>query len=193
MSPEEIKDRMPALRPDLLNFAHSRVPPHLAEELVQETFLKLLDKDIRVEPEGLKRYAVTVVRNLARAHYRRAHVRREAAALESPETGEPIAVPVEASQERVSEASRTIGIINSLAEPYRSVALDVLVEGRSQEEAAERAGIPVGSVKSKVTRLREQLQHTLTTGRPLPPRWRRDQCGPRDDMDEGPEPGPAMR
>jgi RNA polymerase sigma-70 factor (ECF subfamily) len=56
---------------------------------------------------------------------------------------------------------------------YRLVLILVDVEGLSYEEAASAAGVPVGTVKSRLARARLQMQKSLqTAGELLPASYR---------------------
>lgn len=58
---------------------------------------------------------------------------------------------------------------------YRLMLVLVDIEGMSYEEAAQAAGIPVGTVKSRLARARVQMQKTLqSSGELLPVSYRMD-------------------
>ena len=63
--------------------------------------------------------------------------------------------------------------LNKLPAIYRLVLVLVDVEGLSYEEAASAAGVPVGTVKSRLARARLQMQKSLqTAGELLPASYR---------------------
>jgi RNA polymerase sigma-70 factor (ECF subfamily) len=63
--------------------------------------------------------------------------------------------------------------LNKLPAIYRTVLVLVDVEGLSYEEAASAAGVPVGTVKSRLARARLQMQKSLqTAGELLPASYR---------------------
>ena len=65
--------------------------------------------------------------------------------------------------------------LNRLPSIYRLVLLLVDVEGLSYEEAASAAGVPVGTVKSRLARARLQMQKSLQmAGELLPASYRID-------------------
>ena len=65
--------------------------------------------------------------------------------------------------------------LNKLPAIYRLVLVLVDVEGLSYEEAASAAGVPVGTVKSRLARARLQMQKSLqTAGELLPASYRVD-------------------
>ena len=63
--------------------------------------------------------------------------------------------------------------LNKLPAIYRLVLVLVDVEGLSYEEAASAAGVPIGTVKSRLARARLQMQKSLqTAGELLPAAYR---------------------
>jgi RNA polymerase sigma-70 factor (ECF subfamily) len=75
------------------------------------------------------------------------------------------------------EASELEGLIqsslNKLSPIYRLMLVLVDIEGLSYEEAASAAGIPVGTVKSRLARARLQMQRSLqASGELLPAAYR---------------------
>ena len=78
---------------------------------------------------------------------------------------EPVSTDLSADPEMVlsrGEQMQTLrNAIQSLSEKLRSVVVLHDVEGLSQEEVAEILGIPVGTVKSRVSRARAELRYVL--------------------------------
>jgi RNA polymerase sigma-70 factor (ECF subfamily) len=63
--------------------------------------------------------------------------------------------------------------LHSLPAMYRTVLVLVDIEGLTYEEAAAAAGVPVGTVKSRLARARLQMQNSLQTfGELLPAPYR---------------------
>jgi RNA polymerase sigma-70 factor (ECF subfamily) len=75
-----------------------------------------------------------------------------------------------------SELERAIqASLDKLPPIYRLMLVLVDVEGLSYEEAASAAGVPVGTVKSRLARARLQMQRSLqTAGELLPSSYRMD-------------------
>ncbi|MEM9380746.1 MAG: RNA polymerase sigma factor [Planctomycetota bacterium] len=57
--------------------------------------------------------------------------------------------------------ARITGAIADLADEYRSVLQLVAIEGASYQSAADRLGIPIGTVRSRASRARAQLRQWM--------------------------------
>jgi RNA polymerase sigma-70 factor (ECF subfamily) len=117
----------------------------LAEEAVQETFLRAWKAGERYDPEigSLRTWLFAILRNvvidLGRARASRPRV--------GPETGiEPSVEPLEQAllSWQVEEAMRRIG------EDHRRVLLETHFKARPYAEVAEEMGVPEGTIKSRV-------------------------------------------
>jgi RNA polymerase sigma-70 factor (ECF subfamily) len=117
----------------------------LAEEAVQETFLRAWKAGDRYDPEigSLRTWLFAILRNvvidLGRARASRPRV--------GPETGiEPSVEPLEQAllAWQVEEAMRRIG------EDHRRVLLETHYKARPYAEVAEEMGVPEGTIKSRV-------------------------------------------
>jgi RNA polymerase sigma-70 factor (ECF subfamily) len=117
----------------------------LAEEAVQETFLRAWRAGDRYDPDigSLRTWLFAILRNvvidLGRARASRPRV--------GPEQGiEPSVEPLEQAllSWQVEEAMRRIG------EDHRKVLLETHFRARPYAEVAEELGVPEGTVKSRV-------------------------------------------
>ena len=117
----------------------------LAEEAVQETFLRAWKAGERYDPEigSLRTWLFAILRNvvidLGRARASRPRV--------GPESGiEPSVEPLEQAllAWQVEEAMRRIG------EDHRRVLLETHFKARPYAEVAEEMGVPEGTIKSRV-------------------------------------------
>ena len=125
-----------------------------AEDAVQETFLRAFRHLARYKGRSkFSTWLFSIARNCAYDELRRsARMDRTTGRVEM----EPVrAVPDETTGVEVREALATLPI--DLREPI--VLIDVL--GNSYKDAAEVMGLPVGTVKSRVHRAREQLARSL--------------------------------
>jgi RNA polymerase sigma-70 factor (ECF subfamily) len=117
----------------------------LAEEAVQETFLRAWKAGERYDPEigSLRTWLFAILRNvvidMGRARASRPRV--------GPEQGiEPSVEPLEQALVawQVEEAMRRIG------EDHRQVLLETHFRARPYAEVAEELGVPEGTIKSRV-------------------------------------------
>jgi len=117
----------------------------LAEEAVQETFLRAWKAGERYDPEigSLRTWLFAILRNvvidMGRARASRPRV--------GPETGiEPSVEPLEQALVawQVEEAMRRIG------DQHRRVLVETYYRGRPYAEVAAELGVPEGTVKSRV-------------------------------------------
>ncbi len=116
----------------------------LAEEAVQETFLRAWRAGERFDPQigSLRTWLFAILRNvvidLGRARALRPGVSEGGA--------EPSVEPLEEAllAWQVEEAMRRIG------EQHRQVLVETYYRGRPYAEVAEELGVPIGTVKSRV-------------------------------------------
>ncbi|MBS1240897.1 MAG: polymerase sigma factor, sigma-70 family [Gemmatimonadetes bacterium] len=144
-----------------------------AEDLAQETFIKVLNAIASYRPEfKFSSWVFKIANNTAIDHLRRREL--DTLSLEgSPHAATPDAV--EATTLQVSDGSETpldeveareLGAeievaINQLRPEYRSCILLRHVEGRAYEEIAEMLDLPLGTVKTYIHRARHELREAL--------------------------------
>ncbi len=143
--------------PGLLGFIMQRVPNRTeAEELLQETFLRML-KDRRFEPDtaGLSTFLYVIARNLCLT-YRRDQSSRRFASLDETRAGHAGAMwghlfppPDEAAgtHERARVLARALAM---LPEAQQEAFLLRHHHGLTYQEIAQVCGCPVGTAKSRV-------------------------------------------
>jgi RNA polymerase sigma-70 factor (ECF subfamily) len=145
----------------------------IAEDLSQETFIKVLNAIASYRPEfKFSSWVFKIANNTAIDHLRRKEL--DTLSLEgSPHAATPEAMEATALQlgtERSSPldnvAARELGgeieaAINRLRPEYRSCILLRHVEGRAYEEIAEILGLPLGTVKTYIHRARNELRIML--------------------------------
>lgn len=145
----------------------------IAEDLSQETFIKVLNAIASYRPEfKFSSWVFKIANNTAIDHLRRKEL--DTLSLEgSPHAATPEAIEATALQlgtERASPldnvSSRELGgeiesAINRLRPEYRSCILLRHVEGRAYEEIAEILGLPLGTVKTYIHRARNELRVML--------------------------------
>jgi RNA polymerase sigma-70 factor (ECF subfamily) len=116
----------------------------LAEEAVQETFLRAWRAGERFDPElgSLRTWLFAILRNVV-IDLGRARASRPGVAVGTPEEGhEPLEEVMLAWQ--VEEALRRIG------NDHRRVLIETYYRGRPYAEVAAELGVPEGTVKSRV-------------------------------------------
>jgi RNA polymerase sigma-70 factor (ECF subfamily) len=144
-----------------------------AEDLAQETFIKVLNAIASYRPEfKFSSWVFKIANNTAIDHLRRREL--DTLSLEgSPHASTPDAI--EATTLQVSDGSETpldeveareLGAeievaINQLRPEYRSCILLRHVEGRPYEEIAEMLDLPLGTVKTYIHRARHELREAL--------------------------------
>lgn len=117
----------------------------LAEEAVQETFLRAWRAGDRFDPElgSLRTWLFAILRNVVIDLGRARAARPVPSDREPPESGhEPLEERLVSWQ--VEEALRRIG------EAHRQVLVETYLRGRSYAEVGAELGIPEGTVKSRV-------------------------------------------
>ena len=145
----------------------------LAEDLSQETFIKVLNALDSYRPEyKFSSWVFKIANNAAIDHLRRRELdtlslegsphastpqMMEATALQIGERGETALEEV-ANKELGGEIEQAIA---KLRPEYRTCILLRHVEGRAYEEIAEIPGLPLGTVKTYIHRARNELRIAL--------------------------------
>jgi len=153
----------------LLNFVFRFVKERdLAEEIVQETFLRVFRE--RKNHERISNFSTwifTISGNLAKSELRRRKRWRffsldqqdndEGHEFEIPDETQ---LPDRMAHDRMIETD-VQDAIHALSPKYREAVILRDIQGFAYEEIAEIIGCPVGTVKSRVNRARLQLQESL--------------------------------
>jgi RNA polymerase sigma-70 factor (ECF subfamily) len=141
---------------ELYGFAlRSLNDPELAEEAVQDTFLRAWRAGERFDPElgSLRTWLFAILRNVV-IDLGRARAARLDVPAEVPEQGhEPFEDVLLTWQ--VEEALRRIG------EQHRRVLVETFLRGRPYADVAVELGVPVGTIKSRVYYGLKALRNTL--------------------------------
>lgn len=144
-----------------------------AEDLAQDSFIKVLNHIDRYSPEfKFSSWLFKIANNVAIDHLRRRRV--ETISMDgSPHAStaseiEATALELEADQENALEEieARELGsaierAIGGLRPEYRSCIMLRHVEGRSYEEIAATLDLPLGTVKTYIHRARHELRRAL--------------------------------
>ncbi len=145
----------------------------LAEDLVQETFIKVLNAIERYRPEfKFSSWIFKIANNAAIDHLRRKELttlsleggpdattqdQLEATALQLGDSSESQLEELEA-RELGTAIERAI---SQLRPEYRSCIILRHIEGRPYDEIADVLGLPIGTVKTYIHRARAELKEAL--------------------------------
>ena len=133
----------------------------LAEDLVQETYVKVLARPRFLRRDDDLGYLIKALRNTWYSHLRGERTRREATV-----SGElaPDDLPARTSAgdpESSLEAGAVLDALADLPQPYREAVTAVDVAGLSYTEAARALGVRQGTIMSRVYRGREQVARAV--------------------------------
>lgn len=115
-----------------------------AEDLVQETFVRAWKRPDALEGRPPRPWLFTVARHLAVDAYRA----RQARPPEVADTALSV-LPGDDDAERAVESWAIAQALASLSPDHQRVLIETYFRGSSVAEAAERLGIPAGTVKSR--------------------------------------------
>jgi RNA polymerase sigma-70 factor (ECF subfamily) len=125
----------------------------LYEDFAQEAMLKAWEHRHQFVPgSNMKAWLFAVVRNVIFSHYRRTW--REI--VTDNVIGENQADGTSNPEKQVM-AREVLDRLQDLSGPQRAALMDVVWDGLSYREAAERRGVATGTVKSRVARARDLL------------------------------------
>lgn len=132
----------------------------VAEDLVQETYLRALRATRKAEPgPGLRSWMFTILHNVWRNERRRAvPLELDAESVEHVADASPD--PLD-SVDRLQAGGRVLAAIEALPDPFREAIVLRCVEGFSYQEMAAIVGCPAGTVMSRLARARGLLRRAL--------------------------------
>jgi RNA polymerase sigma-70 factor (ECF subfamily) len=146
-----------------LSLSRDRV---MAEDLVQETYLRALKARRKADPgENVRSWLFTILHNVWRNEQRR---RRPEALEDYPDMMTVLPSPEPDPQlafDRAQNRNRLEGAIAELPTPFREALVLRCVEGFSYKEMAEIVGCPAGTVMSRLARARGLLRRALGPSR----------------------------
>lgn len=137
--------------------------PEDADDLLQEVFLRLhRSSGTLVEADRLHAWLFQITRNVLVDHYRAgAARRRHLGGTVNGEETEPVAVEEDPARDEAELAACLAPMLDRLPEPYREAVRLTGLDGVPQVAAAERLGLSVSGMKSRVQRGRRLLRDLL--------------------------------
>jgi RNA polymerase sigma-70 factor (ECF subfamily) len=143
-----------------------------AEDVVSLTFLEAWRLRDRVDGDGgpLRPWLLGITTNVAR-NLRRAARRHDTLPTRLPKE-EVVPDFAEEVTARIDDRERLAQVRTALAalrEPEREVLALCVWSGLGYAEVAEALGVPVGTVRSRLSRARKKLNRLVSTGRLRPP------------------------
>jgi RNA polymerase sigma-70 factor (ECF subfamily) len=146
------------LKDDLRRFIRRRVGnDHLADDLLQETFLRIHRGLAGLEEtDRLAAWVHRIARNVIYDHYRKAEDPADVGIADDPIAGEERPAAGCSSDCRWLEE-----LVNQLPEKYRDAVRLAESDGLPQQEVADRLGLSLPGAKSRIQRGRRMLREVL--------------------------------
>ena len=156
--PFSFKRDMLAALPSLRAFAVSLARRHdRADDLVQETVMKAWAKQASFQPgTNMRAWLFTILRN---EFY--SQMRRKGRELPDPDGVFAGGLATHPEQYGKLDMADFKGALDQLPDDQREAIILIGASGFAYEEAAEIAGVAVGTIKSRVNRARTKLQELL--------------------------------
>lgn len=156
-------NKLLGLQSNLMNFAYQLTSNReAAEDLVQDTTLKVLDNEEKyVDNVNFKGWVMTIMRNIFINNYRRQV--RSATLIDTTEDLYHLNISQEsgfATPEGTYATKEISKAISEFSDDYR-IPFSMYVAGYKYSEIAEHMNLPLGTVKSRIFFARKRLQQTL--------------------------------
>ena len=161
---ETFKQRVLGLQSNLLSFAYQlTTDKDQARDLLQDTTLKALDNEEKyVENVNFKGWIFTIMRNIFINNYRQTV--RKATVIDQTEDLYHLNISQDSgltSPEGSYAVKEITQALEGFSDDYR-IPFNMYVAGYKYNEIADKMGLPLGTVKSRIffarKRLRDQLQ-----------------------------------
>ncbi len=169
MTKQELAECIDTYGRDIFSFCrHMTGSVQEAEELYQDTWLKVVELLDRVDPEGnVRAYCLSVAIRIWKNKKRKYAWRKRIAQFQPAETEEGMEYLRDespSSEERVLEKERNRAVweaVDGLSDRLKAVVLLYYMEELSLAQIAGAAGIPEGTVKSRLHQARKILEKKL--------------------------------
>lgn len=160
---QTFEQRLVGLQANLLNFAFQLTSSREeAEDLLQDTTLKALDnEDKYVDNVNFKGWIFTIMRNIFINNYRQSV--RQATVVDKTEDLYLLNVSQDSglNTPEGSYAVREISeAVNAFSDEYR-IPFNMYVAGYKYHEIADKLGLPLGTIKSRIFFARKKLRAQL--------------------------------
>ena len=152
-----------SVQTELLNFAYKLTADREeANDLLQETSLKALDNEDKYTAEtNFKGWIYTIMRNIFINNYRKAL--RDQTYVDQTDNQFYLNQNIDIegdSTEGSYDLKEMRRIVNALPKEYR-IPFSMYVSGFKYREIADKLGLPLGTVKSRIYFTRQKLQEDL--------------------------------
>ncbi|MBD5230754.1 MAG: RNA polymerase sigma factor [Muribaculaceae bacterium] len=162
-----LKQRLVSLQSHLMNFAVSLTGNRdEASDLLQDTTLKVLDNEEKyTDNVNFQGWVFTIMRNLFINNYRK-QVRHNTVV----DTSEDLFKLNTSQESGLSNPEGSVAVheimdsLNSLSDDYR-VPFTLYVQGYKYNEIADKMGLPLGTIKSRIFFARRMLRDELSAYR----------------------------
>lgn len=155
---DAVRGFVAATQSDLRRFLAHLIGAHEADDLVQETYLRAMRSLPRFAADSSARtWLLSIARRVAADHIR--------ALTRQPRTqggeGWADAADRAAPQTRFDDAFAITDLVNALPVDRRFAFVATQIVGLSYAEAAEVCDVPVGTIRSRVARARDDLVRAI--------------------------------
>ncbi len=153
-----IPEHIPHLRRRALQLSWNEAD---ADDLVNDCIVKAIEKSHLWRPgSNLRAWLSVILRNLFISRYRQQAVRPTLVEFEESTS----TLRSEPRQEKAMEVSALQSAMNNLPRDQRGVVSLVCLQGLSYQEAADQVGVPIGTIRSRLSRARQALEAEMESG-----------------------------
>lgn len=132
-----------------------------ADDLVNDCIVKAIEKSHLWRPgSNLRAWLSVILRNLFISRYRQQAVRPTLVEFDEATS----TLRSEPRQEKAMEVSALQTAMNHLPRDQRGVVSLICLQGLSYQEAADEAGVPIGTIRSRLSRARQALEAEMESG-----------------------------
>jgi RNA polymerase sigma-70 factor (ECF subfamily) len=126
-----------------------------ADDLVQDCLVRAIAKIHLWQPgTNLRAWLFTILHNI----FINQKARKKRAPLSADPHGPALVVPIAGNQEDHVRLSEVVQALATLGDDHRQMIFLIVLEGLSYEEVAQVLDLPIGTVRSRLSRARSALQ-----------------------------------